>query len=351
MTTPPRRKRDWLEPPDWWKKWRPLRWLAALLIVLAVVSWLPPLFGPDPAASSKRALVTTPGNPLSDDPDGEVALVPEEALEAAIVKKPPAPSANETAPTPVPAKATVPDPADAAKKAAGDKKESTDKAAVAAATGTPAAAPPASAPSPAVVPAPTPAAPPAVVVESEEEDEVLTRLEAQQTRDYRAFTERLPNPVPLIAKFRSYSSVDAVHTALVAAKYEPIQESNHARPRKDAPPRNLDLLRVRGYRHLGVEGVLELQFFNDRLLQAEFEPGDAEAYRTVLRRSMPQLPRERSGRSEFRDGALRVASNLDLAVSEVGGALRTRPFVLWQDQRLIQQRDSWDQRFGPKPAP
>jgi len=64
---------------------------------------------------------------------------------------------------------------------------------------------------------------------------------------------------------------------------------------------------------------------------------------------VPQLPRERSGRSEFSEGPLRVASSIDLAVSEVGAALRTRPFVLWQDTRLIEQRDAWDRRFAGKP--
>ena len=43
---------------------------------------------------------------------------------------------------------------------------------------------------------------------------------------------------------------------------------------------------------------------------------------------------------------LRIASSLDLAVSEVGRNLRTRPFVIWQDLRLVRQRDRWDARYA-----
>src|SRR3546814_14297919 len=78
---------------------------------------------------------------------------------------------------------------------------------------------------------------------------------------------------------------------------------------------------VDDYRHLGQSGTLQLQFFNDRLYQLEFEPQDAAAYRAQFRRQWPQVGHEKSGRSEVISGALRIASSLDLAVSEVGRAL------------------------------
>lgn len=354
MTTLPPKKRDWLEPPEWWKKWRPLRWLAGLLVLIAVLSWVQPLFSPgDSARLDERSPAETrlpPGAVVAEDdpdPDGERALVVDAALETSAGKISAAPTAAaEAKPDPVvPPAATIP-PAAVAKPPPSAAAPVVAKA-PAPKNPEPAPAPgkpPAAAASGTVGAATADAAPPAAA----EEDEELTTLEAQQSRDYRAYTERMPNPVVLMSIFRSYSSVDAVYGALNAAKYEPIQESNHSKVRAGVPPRNLDLMRVKGYRHLGAEGTLELQFFNDRLTQAEFEPDadETESYRAALRRSMPQLPRERSGRSEFRDGQLRVASSVDLALSEVGTALRTRPFVLWQDLRLIEQRDTWDQRFG-----
>ncbi len=357
MNKPPlEKKRDWLEPPDWWKQWRPLRWLAGLVMVIAVLSWLQPLFAPDDSAWVEEPVRPPPRSTVvaessaagADQGEPKSGEHPALAVEAA---------AKESAPATI----APPPAATAQARGAEDPSSKVPAAEVAAAptqptpppvaaTAVPDAAPAAVAPEPApavteeadVVTAP----PPAAEIEADAE---LATLEAQETRDYRAFTERLPNPVRLIAQFDSYSSVDRVFTSLVAENYAPVQESNHAKVRSGVPPRDLDLLRVKAYRHLGVEGTLELLFFNDRLYQTDFEPGNAEAYQSALRKAVPQLPRERSGRSEYSEGPLRVASSVDLAVSEVGAALRTRPFVLWQDTRLIEQRDTWDKRFSAKP--
>lgn len=274
--TPDPKQRDWMEPPEWWKRWRPLRWLAAGLIALGAYSWLQPLLPTEPAA------VPTATAPV-------VAVPPVETAPAAVA------SAAPQAPV------------------------------------EPVAAPP-----------PAAAAPkPAVVFEEEE---------ALPPVAYQAYLASPSDPVPLIAGIKSYSSVDDVFARLKQGEREPQQQSFHTRVREGVPPRELDVLSMKPYQHLGVEGALELQFFNDRLYQAEFEPADAEAYRKALRQALPDLKRRRSGRSELHQGHLRVASSLDLSVSDVGQALRTRPFVIWQDTRLVQQRDAWDREFGPKKA-
>ena len=50
---------------------------------------------------------------------------------------------------------------------------------------------------------------------------------------------------------------------------------------------------------------------------------------------------------------LQTLHTVDLAKSKVGRTLGSDGVVLWQDLRLIQQRDDWDARFGhiPPPAP
>lgn len=257
MTSPDPKKREWLDPPDWWRKWRPLRWCCALLMLVAVFVWFRPLFIRPPEV--------TPPPPPVHAPVGASAPV---ALAAAPV-------------------------ADAA----------------------------------------------------------LYEEGASRPRAYKDYLASPRDPITLMTELKSYSGIDEIHQQLRQQGFEPEQRSFHERVPPGVPPRELDLLRVASYVHLGVEGDLELQFFNDRLYQAEFEPDDVARYLTAVRRNWPGLKRQRAGRSELREGHLRVASSLDLALSEVGHALGTRPFVLWQDLRLVQQRDAWDREFAKKAAP
>lgn len=120
-------------------------------------------------------------------------------------------------------------------------------------------------------------------------------------------------------------------------------------PDRRYPPRALETLSVARYRHLGVEGRLTLELFNDRLYEIGFEPDDAAAMARALKQAEPQLQRDRNARWERVDGDLRLASNVEFASSPVGLSLRTRPYVIWQDLRLLRERDEWDRRFGSIP--
>ncbi|MFP5306287.1 MAG: hypothetical protein ACLGI7_10760 [Gammaproteobacteria bacterium] len=284
MSTQPT-TRDWLEPPLWWKKWRPLRWLAGGLILFGLYSWLSPLLRSDEPQSERVAAAT--------------------------------PVPRATAPAPVAAAEPAPQPTAAPERAA----------------------------APAVTAAlAAPAAPSATAAEAQVYEEQGEPIATES--EMAAFTRVEPDPVRLLGPYRSYLSVDEVVYGLEQAGFSPIIESNHMPVSDDVPPRNLDSIVVNQYRHWEVQGRLELQFFNNRLYQAEFEPDDAELYVRAQRRELPQLRREHAGRSELIDGHLRVASSLDLAVSDVGQKLRTRPFLLWQDRRLVRQRDEWDRRFA-----
>ncbi|HEX4895739.1 MAG TPA: hypothetical protein VFV11_05350 [Solimonas sp.] len=287
----PPRRRERFEPPLWWRKWKPLRWLAGLLVLVWLATLLMPEGGDEPAPSVAQAEVAAP-EPVSQPP-AETSPVPE-----------PAPTAAPVAPAPAPAKAAAATPA------------------------------------PPPVAAPAKPAPVTVVEEEEDAEPPSQRAERQ------AYTAVAANPVPILSDYQSYQSVDTVVRALEKAGYKPELESRHARVPRDVPPNNLDVVHVKLYKHLGHEGELELQFFNDRLFQADFEPAKPDDYRKALRKALPALKREPNGRSELREGPLRVASSLDLAVSEVGKALRTRGFVLWQDLRLAEQRMEWDRKYA-----
>lgn len=148
--------------------------------------------------------------------------------------------------------------------------------------------------------------------------------------------------------FRSYASIAQVETRLrVSGHADWLHDVRHAKPSSDYPPYDFDSLEVAGYRHLDVPGVLTLQFFNDRLFQVEFVPTDPQAY--VGRMGVLKLRQGRNARAERVSGNLRIASSVGLAVSKVGQHLRSEPYVIWQDLRLIRQRDEWDLHFGTLP--
>lgn len=276
--------KDWLEPPDWWKKWRPLRWLTGLLVVVALYAW----FGPERSEEPQTTAAAPTAAPTATPAEMAVVGLPE------LIEAPVAPVTSAA-------------PADAN-------------------------------------------APPSATLPPNEAVEAMIYEEggvaAQSDSEIAAFTRGEPDPVPLLGKYRSYMGVDEVAVGLEQSGFKPETESRHANVHSGVPPRDFDLITVNQYQHWGVQGRLELQFFNNRLYQAEFEPDEAEPYRTAQRRELPQLRREISGRSELIQGHLRIASSLDLAVSDVGRSLRTRPFLLWQDRRLVRQRDEWDRRFA-----
>lgn len=161
-----------------------------------------------------------------------------------------------------------------------------------------------------------------------------------------AFTAVASNPVELIPPLRSYSSVADVERQLKQAEYG-WRSSRIAKPgTSDYPPRHLHTLTVNGYEHLGVPGELNLDFLNDRLMEASFIPSDPEAHVQALRRTGIRAKRSENGRATRINGHQRITSNVELAVTDVGRNIGTTPRVIWQDLRLIAQRDDWDVRFG-----
>lgn len=163
------------------------------------------------------------------------------------------------------------------------------------------------------------------------------------------FLEKAPNTVALLDGFKSFDTVESAKARLDAAQAASTLTSLRPPASGKYPPRDRDTLRAAEYRHLGMEGELTLEFFNDRLYEAHFVPVEASDYAEKLRRVDQRLKRERSGRIEQIAGHLRIASNVDFAGTEVGRSLQTKPYVIWQDLRLVQQLDEWDRRFVALP--
>ena len=163
------------------------------------------------------------------------------------------------------------------------------------------------------------------------------------------FLEVAPNPVQLLDGIRSYDPVESVKARLDELSVVSTLSSMRPPASGKYPPRDRDTVVAPAYKHHGVEGVLTLEFFNNRLYEATFVPGDPEVYAARLHAADRRLKRERSGRVEQVFGHLRVASNVDFSITDVGRSLQTKPYVVWQDVRLVQLLDEWDRRFVAAP--
>jgi hypothetical protein len=164
------------------------------------------------------------------------------------------------------------------------------------------------------------------------------------------FTEVAADPVDLLDGMKSYDTVESVRARLDAAKLQYTVAPVRPAPSGKYPPRDRDTVVAPGYRHLGVEGQLTLEFFNDRLYEATFVPSEPGDYAPKLHQADRRLKPDRNGRAEQVIGHLRIASNVDFANTDVGKSLQTKPYVIWQDQRLVQLLDEWDRRFVALPA-
>lgn len=164
------------------------------------------------------------------------------------------------------------------------------------------------------------------------------------------FTEVVADPVAFLDGMRSYASVESVRAALDAAKVQYTVAAVRPKASGKYPPRDRDTIVAGLYKHLGVEGQLTLEFFNDRLYEATFVPSEVDVYADKLHNSDKRLKRDRNGRAERVVGNLRVASNVAFADTDVGRSLQTKPYVIWQDSRLVQLLDEWDRRFVALPG-
>lgn len=166
--------------------------------------------------------------------------------------------------------------------------------------------------------------------------------------DTERYLDRASNPVRFFYGFNSYQSLAETRAVIDASQRASSLSSTRTLPSAAYPQRDMDRLRVTDYSYCGTTGVLTLDFFNDRLMEALFEPADVQVCRTALFQAYPQLRRDDNGRVERVDGHLRLATNLDLVLSEVGVALKTRPYVRWQDLRLVASLQEWERRFASK---
>ena len=164
------------------------------------------------------------------------------------------------------------------------------------------------------------------------------------------FTEVAADPVTFLDSLKSYETVESVRARFDAAKLQYNVTPVRPAPSSKYPPRDRDTIVAGTYVHLGVPGQLTLEFFNDRLYEATFVPSEIDTYSDKLHKADKRLKQDRNGRAERIVGNLRVASNVAFANTDVGRSLQTKPYVIWQDLRLVKLLDEWDRRFVALPG-
>lgn len=146
------------------------------------------------------------------------------------------------------------------------------------------------------------------------------------------------DPVPLMDGFESYATVADVKAKLLHAT---LMEDFERPSRRGSPPYEHVLLQASDFFHLDRGGVLELRFFNDRLMETVFwprEPGNYSArLRDVLTARGFEVGAARSGEqweAEMGHAVVRSRNDLD--------GLR----FAWHDERLTAQEVEWTMRYG-----
>jgi len=166
--------------------------------------------------------------------------------------------------------------------------------------------------------------------------------------DTARYFDTVSDPVPFLDGFESYQPMARGESQIEAKALTPTQTSNRTLPNAAYPQRDIEVMSVAGYSYCNTPGALTLTYFNDRLMEATFVPDDVATCRKALDTLYPELHRDDNGRIEIVDGNRRLATNLDLVMTEVGAALRTSPYLRWQDLRLTQSLQEWERRFGGK---
>lgn len=93
----------WMEPPEWWVKWKPLRWVLALLVTYWIFGTLLPRLRTEPATVATQPAPVAPA-PASTIEPADIATAP--AIPATV------PTPPAVVPQAQPEEVPAPDPAD-----------------------------------------------------------------------------------------------------------------------------------------------------------------------------------------------------------------------------------------------
>jgi len=134
-------------------------------------------------------------------------------------------------------------------------------------------------------------------------------------------------------RFPSYASEREVSRLLSGTAIQTVIRSGLP-PSDKRPPFNIVELSVHDFSHLGFQGELRLEFFNDRLPSVWFYPTKFDAYLVELKRrgvAVGTIGKDVSDRNPSI-----FAYHDD----------RNQRYVGWADVRLLQQNQRWIERYS-----
>lgn len=160
---------------------------------------------------------------------------------------------------------------------------------------------------------------------------VGSRLLGESFTDRESFTERLPGEV-LLPGFVSYATrTEALASLGHDVALRVVEDSPGVADGR--PPFAIYTVEARPTSCFGQRGVLQLSFFNDRLMEAWFFADEPDALLSVLRERGMALDRVEN----VEIGCVRITAGYDGAA---------RRFVSWQDIRLGEQLRRWIFRYS-----
>lgn len=140
----------------------------------------------------------------------------------------------------------------------------------------------------------------------------------------------------LLAPFESYASISDVEEILKSRGlvWQVIEKESTIAKGERRPPFNVYIIRVGNFTHLGFEGKLRLEFFNNRLMATWFYPTNLSAYRKVIEEHYPELRAKQ---------ASMVGKNTGI---EFGTDHEKHDYIAWEDVRLRDEFSLWIKRYS-----
>lgn len=139
----------------------------------------------------------------------------------------------------------------------------------------------------------------------------------------------------LIEPFQSYMGVEVVESLLSrqGLSWKVLDDNNTVKEGESRPPFRVYILAVENFQSFGFNGVLVLQFFNNRLLSTSFYPESPDRYKEEIQ-------------SRFSLGAAKETRLDDKTVLKADFNYEDRFYVRWEDVRLSEELTKWIMRYA-----
>lgn len=152
----------------------------------------------------------------------------------------------------------------------------------------------------------------------------------------KSFVEVRSDRTKLIDPFESYESISTVQQRLKdsGSTWAVIENNATSAKGEMRPPFHIYVIRVDNFINFGLQGVLRLEFFNDRVMAAWFYPKNLSSYRTLVEERYPEI---RTSKAIIVDQYTRIKFGVDY---------EGHNYISWEDSRLRDEFNLWIKRYS-----